>query len=1497
MIVTGCKDGQICVWDIVDGAKIVPRSMLFGHTGPVLCLASASPSGDGSLLVSSSEAGEMSLWDLTDGRCLENNKLPYVHTHMQSHMLSGGETSYLFCNGYYADVVVLDTMTLTVAFELVSRISSDWISAMHVIRTPTRNDDVVVAISACGMAKVWTLSPENYKSSSPLYEGESMTLKCLNALCLACCAYNQRTILVVTAKCWHIYDAYDFALLCSTDNRPGERWMGGDFISADRVCVWSDKGRGYLYQLPANAIADSREFRTGPISEDNAFLFCVLAVPNDERLVCPPAMGYFLGTRGGFHKVLLRGDSNGRVVLWNVVDVAASDVARMRQEANAVVQMEPFLSLALQEAWDEMKPPPPGILDKMELPGESQELKLTASVYLPLQGRLVVGREDGSIVVVSATQAVMLQLLYGKHHHDGKRKDHPQHQLLHGHTGRVTCLLYPNHVHSRYEIAHLVSGGVDFSVCLWDLYAGTLLHRFCVHAGEVTQLLVPPSNCSTRVLQSICSVASDHSVALDGSVYVWQMETGHLDRVLQGLAAEEVLSACDEHTGHPGERMTNPAVHLFRGLRHRNMAAIRHAAQRGLHHLQQQHHASHHPTPGHQHGMGHEVGDSAHARSRAHPLMIQGLRTNPVDQDSHVLFFDIEALIVQLLSEEYSGMSPGTLESQGLINQSEYQKYLTLSSSPETHKKLSGFIAKVKDTAETAASKIQAKAESVGIKTSQTDGGGKPGDPKNAAALAGKQKHLSLAETNLTMEIAQLLLSLLHAWGLDNDLDKACEGTLGLLCPMRPICFGLLSRGSHMSLLLPTHTYRILPPTQEAAPISTKERKVVTIPVPKEQIEEEERARRFSSKGHWELSTAVTTNHLLSVIALANTLMSMNSATFVPEQEKRRKLHRRLSRADSRAFMMSPGEGGGGGGGGGSVDSSGALAVIQEVLSQQQAHIKQGWSLLAALHCVLLPDLVHTPDFKRPQVEMLARRWQDRCLEVREAAQALLLAELRRIGPKGRKMVVDEWAVYLPNYGEAFLASSAGPTPPTPQTGQMPQPASSMAGGSPSSVAIEGNVASYQVGSAASSRASSGGSTPSGPQPKAETQSIRTSDGQNSSEEEDEEEREGENQEKGGHFLSHLPLLRGGEATTKHAWSAAEARRKQSTAIVLLGVIGAEYGHEIEQSKRKGTDDQKKKSVVDGFGPTNYSLAWHTSQALSYLLLTPATPALPAHTSLRRAAIDLIGRGFTVWQAHMDVSRVLLGLLELCCDSDKLVPSMSYGLPLTPAADSCRTARHALSLIATARPPTFITTLAREVHRYNTLAQNAQSLNISLHQTVLSRARPEILRIVELLIDKMQTEVMEIVLHCLDPTQLKMRGLSELFPAICKFHNVSYCGATRRIAVGAKSGNLTIYELRASKSQIIPAHSTSVVACTFSPDGKYLATYSSGENKLCFWQTAAGLFGLGNAQTRCVRTYPTPPLPDSVRANSLKMAWLVWITSRTVSLMLADGSEHRFTLS
>lgn len=55
-------------------------------------------------------------------------------------------------------------------------------------------------------------------------------------------------------------------------------------------------------------------------------------------------------------------------------------------------------------------------------------------------------------------------------------------------------------------------------------------------------------------------------------------------------------------------------------------------------------------------------------------------------------------------------------------------------------------------------------------------------------------------EQNITMEIAQLLLSLLHAWGIDMDLDKVCEGKLGLLRPMLPVSFGVLSKGGELML-------------------------------------------------------------------------------------------------------------------------------------------------------------------------------------------------------------------------------------------------------------------------------------------------------------------------------------------------------------------------------------------------------------------------------------------------------------------------------------------------------------------------------------------------------------------------------------------------------------------------------------------------------------------------------------------------------------------------
>ena len=64
-----------------------------------------------------------------------------------------------------------------------------------------------------------------------------------------------------------------------------------------------------------------------------------------------------------------------------------------------------------------------------------------------------------------------------------------------------------------------------------------------------------------------------------------------------------------------------------------------------------------------------------------------------------MLFFDVEALIVQLLTEEYGVMTPNTMEAQGFTNQTEYERIwaLTRPASPDAVKKISGFLNKVKD--------------------------------------------------------------------------------------------------------------------------------------------------------------------------------------------------------------------------------------------------------------------------------------------------------------------------------------------------------------------------------------------------------------------------------------------------------------------------------------------------------------------------------------------------------------------------------------------------------------------------------------------------------------------------------------------------------------------------------------------------------------------------------------------------------------------------------
>ncbi|XP_050800588.1 WD repeat-containing protein 7 isoform X2 [Gopherus flavomarginatus] len=1423
MIVTGCHDGQISLWDLSLNLEINPRALLFGHTASITCLSKASASSEKQYIVSASESGEMCLWDVNDGRCIEFTKLACTHTGIQFYQFTVGtqREGRLLCHGHYPEILVVDATSLEVLYSLVSKISPDWISSMSIIRSHRTQEDTVVAVSVTGILKVWIVTSEVscMQDTEPIFEEESKPIYCQNCQSISFCAFTQRSLLVVCSKYWRVFDAGDYSLLCSVPSENGQTWTGGDFVSADKVIIWTEDGQSFIYKLPASCLPASDTFRSdvGKAVENliPPLLFSVLDRADKQLLICPPVTRFFYGRRECFHKLLIQGDSSGRLCIWSVPDTLEL------QDNTEGLQMT--TSTSLQEAFCKLTPRPAGIIDQLSLiPNSNEPLKVTASVYIPAHGRLVCGREDGSIVIVPATQTAIVQLLQGEHM---LRRGWPPHRSLRAHRNKVTCLLYPHQVSSRYDHRYLISGGVDFSVVIWDIFSGEMKHIFCVHGGEITQLLVPPENCSARVQHCICSVASDHSVGLlslrekkcimlasrhlfpiqvikwrpsddylvvgcvDGSVYVWQMDTGALDRCVMGITAVEILNACDEAVPAAVDSLSHPAVNLKQAMTRRSLAALKNVAHQKLQTLATNLLAS-------------EASDKGNLPKYSHnSLMVQAIKTNLTDPDIHVLFFDVEALIIQLLTEEAS--RPNT----ALISPENLQKASGSSDKGGSFlagKRAAVLFQQVKETI-----KENIKEHLLDDEDEDDDSVRQRREDSAPDYRSSKSKPLTLLEYNLTMDTAKLFMSCLHAWGLNEVLDGVCLDRLGMLKPHCSVSFGLLSRGGHMSLMLPGYNQSIGKPSYGSVEVG----------------------RQMSiteglGRGTYGVSRAVTTQHLLSIISLANTLMSMTNATFIGDHMKKGPIRPPRPGTPELSKMKAP---------------------LPASSSAAQGQIKQGWSQLAAMHCVMLPDLLGLEKFRPPLLEMLARRWQDRCLEVREAAQALLLAELRRIEQAGRKETIDAWAPYLPQYMDSII--SPGVTAEAIQTGSA----------SPDSSGSEAKV--------------------------------------------QEEEHDLVDDDITAGCLSGLPQMK--KISTSY-----EERRKQATAIVLLGVIGAEFGAEIEPPKLL-TRPRSSSQIPEGFGLTsggsNYSLARHTCKALTFLLLQPPSPKLPPHSTIRRTAIDLIGRGFTVWEPYMDVSAVLMGLLELCADAEKQLSNITMGLPLSPAADSARSARHALSLIATARPPAFITTIAKEVHRHTALAANTQSQQ-NIHTTALARAKGEILRVIEILIDKMPTdvvdllvEVMDILMYCLEGSLVKKKGLQECFPAICRFYMVSYYERSHRIAVGARHGSVALYDIRTGKCQTIHGHKGPITAVAFAPDGRYLATYSNTDSHISFWQMNTSLLGsigmLNSApQLRCIKTYQVPPVqPASPGShNALKLARLIWTSNRNVILMAHDGKEHRF---
>lgn len=206
-VVTGCNDGQLILWDFnfEDASHyLIPRCMLFGHTSNILCLANGNLQPTGTqYIVSASENGEMCVWDTSDGRCVETNKMQNIHTNMICYSLQGHDKAKLICNGYYSEILIMDPLNLNVLFSLAAKINPNWISSIYV--KTQKDEDIVIGLTASGNIKTWILDGSECKSNEPIYERGSSTIDCPNSLKLSSCLFDNKTLLVVCYKYWRVY--------------------------------------------------------------------------------------------------------------------------------------------------------------------------------------------------------------------------------------------------------------------------------------------------------------------------------------------------------------------------------------------------------------------------------------------------------------------------------------------------------------------------------------------------------------------------------------------------------------------------------------------------------------------------------------------------------------------------------------------------------------------------------------------------------------------------------------------------------------------------------------------------------------------------------------------------------------------------------------------------------------------------------------------------------------------------------------------------------------------------------------------------------------------------------------------------------------------------------------------------------------------------------------------------------------------------------------------
>ncbi|KAI8602949.1 WD40-repeat-containing domain protein [Dissophora ornata] len=571
-VVAGLEDGLIWVLkarvspsggssagtSTLDEVALEPSSLLIGHNSRVTALEAMLVEGDTKLtcewiLVSASEDGEVKKWNLADGRCLQSNPGAFIGVPEYLGVFSTVEKSgsgpkFIVCSGTSNEACILDSTSLEIVRVWGGHL--DWVYCASLPASDQHQSRILSVSTDCKLS-MWIFDTSSLTIvKSKVYDICTNTHDSIVAL--RACRYDASWVALVTRSCAQIVCIQPQKKACYMIPCPeNESLAGADFISTDKVILWTQSGRILVYSVTelqlrgGHATAEGNSELTAESSYNRATVSSTPAIVNEWKL----HLGYLpsvLLFKSNGQSYLLNLRNSGEELLYSSIKVR--DTNTVPQESKGVVHEVPI-------QWNSNKENafPPSIVSYSVMLNDTS---------------VALGCNSGDVWVTSIDEA-QSALASGF-----KSEPSKETRILKGHVGPITSIFTSDDLMLR---SFLLTGGEDCSARIWNIESGTEVACFNNHSRPVAHFLQAPEDVNSRMRRSVISIAEDHSVAVisieemnciylfggyehallsiqwrppedyivlwhaDETAFVWQMQTGHLDRIIKGESAREIM--------------------------------------------------------------------------------------------------------------------------------------------------------------------------------------------------------------------------------------------------------------------------------------------------------------------------------------------------------------------------------------------------------------------------------------------------------------------------------------------------------------------------------------------------------------------------------------------------------------------------------------------------------------------------------------------------------------------------------------------------------------------------------------------------------------------------------------------------------------------------------------------------------------------------------------------------------------------------------------------